>query len=66
MTISEHHLPAQRNRGKTGKDGGMYNTNAYMNLRYRLCKYIEQEMGWDIIEDPEFISSHEILLAMYT
>ena len=38
--------------------------NAYANLRYGVSKYIKTDMGWDITEDPEFMSSHEIFLAM--
>ena len=48
------------------ENGGIYKKNAYVNLRYGLSKFIKTELGWDIGEDPEFISSHEIFSAVCT
>ena len=50
---------------KQGKNAA-YKKNAYVNLRYGLSKFIKAECGWDIGEDPAFISSHDIFSAVCT
>ena len=52
--------------GKNEEDPAeMCNKNIYVSLRYELSKFIKKEMGFDIGDDPEVISSHEMFLANY-
>ena len=56
-----------KKQGKNpGDDGGSYKKNAYVNLRYGLSKFIKKQLGWDISDDPDFISSHEVFSAVCT
>jgi hypothetical protein len=50
--------------GNADEDGGLYKRNAFVSLRYGLSKHIKKEMGYDIVEDVEFIISQEIFQAV--
>ena len=57
---------SNRNNGtKSGEYGGLYNKNAYVNLRYGLSNHIMKELGLDMSEDPAFSTSHDVFAAMF-
>ena len=58
-------LASIKKKGNTSEeDGGLYKKNAYVSLRYGLSRFIKKEMGHDIVDDPDFITSQEVYHAM--